>query len=727
MRLNGRVVVAVAAALASTTWVGGTGAGAASAVSAPTPVVSRLAGADRIGTAVEISQQAYPQPFTSGGSVYLARMDVFADAVAAGTLTDGPVLLVPSCGVAPQVVKDEVARLAPARVVALGGAGAVCDEVLADAAASRPTARLAGADRYLTSLAIAKERVRQGPVSEVYVASGMDSPDAVVGGQLTRGPILLTGTVDRSADYNAFIDSVGPTKVIALGGPGVVTETQLALLHGDKDRLAGASRYETAAAIAFHQFPGVADAVYLARGDVYADAVAAGALTDGPVLLVESCGLTLGARARVAATLPYRVVGLGGEGAVCTAVLDTAASVGVATETRISLAMPDTTGAAMSGQHEIAVGGTGRFIAVTASGVSPKPGIHVVDRAIGSRELVSLDSSGVPIPHGKAMHASISDDGRYVAFQTEVDDPGMQDTNFRTDVYVRDRVSGTTRLVSRSTTGRSPDAGAEWPQISGDGRFILFTSSSGDLVAGDRNLEKDLFVAEVATGRIQLVTSRPDGSSSNAGVVYGSISRTGQFVVFASAATDLLPGYIDGASAYLRDLTTGQVTRVSTKPDGSPVEVAVNSRPDISDDGGVAVFETTAQALPEDADSNAQDLYVKDVTTGALALASGTDVFPDQREFSGAASLTADGGQVAYLTRANDATDPLPGLEPRVLLFDRATGMAEIVAPLTDPAADLWLDSGPVLSADGSVIGFLARPAGGPERSPYLWERLAAR
>lgn len=93
----------------------------------------RLAGPDRFATAVAISQAAFPQ----GAAVaYLARADEFADALAAGSLTDGPILLVPSCGEVPQVVADEIRRLDPARVVALGGTVAVGDAVLNAAVAA---------------------------------------------------------------------------------------------------------------------------------------------------------------------------------------------------------------------------------------------------------------------------------------------------------------------------------------------------------------------------------------------------------------------------------------------------------------------------------------------------------------------------------------------------------------------------------------------------------------
>lgn len=90
----------------------------------------RLSGASRIDTAVAISRAQFPE---GADTVYLARADNSVDAVAGGVLTDGPILLVPQCGQLPAVVAEEIARLDPARVVALGGTGAVCDTILEDA------------------------------------------------------------------------------------------------------------------------------------------------------------------------------------------------------------------------------------------------------------------------------------------------------------------------------------------------------------------------------------------------------------------------------------------------------------------------------------------------------------------------------------------------------------------------------------------------------------------
>jgi hypothetical protein len=91
----------------------------------------RLGGTGRIETAVEISQDAFPE---GADEVFLARADQFPDALAGSSLTDrGPILLVPSCGEVPQVVLDEIERLSPNRVVALGGETAICEQVLEDA------------------------------------------------------------------------------------------------------------------------------------------------------------------------------------------------------------------------------------------------------------------------------------------------------------------------------------------------------------------------------------------------------------------------------------------------------------------------------------------------------------------------------------------------------------------------------------------------------------------
>jgi putative cell wall-binding protein len=304
----------------------------------------RVAGADRIETAVRISQRAFP----SGAEVaYLARSDVFADALAAGTLSDGPVLLVPRCGAVPDAVGTELARLSPAAVLALGGPSAVCDELLATAGAGRETGRVAGPSRFETAVRIAQRAFPDG-AGEVYLASAADSPDAVAGGSLTGGPILLVPREGSPPDeVRAEIARLAPSRVVALGGTAAIGDQTVTEAAGGRPtaRLAGRDRYETAARIAEYQFGpasvggSLAEVTYLARGDVFADAVAAGSLSDGPILLVPSCsGLPDSVAAQVQRLSPASVLALGGPGAVCDATLGAAGSLPTP-----GVVIPDTT------------------------------------------------------------------------------------------------------------------------------------------------------------------------------------------------------------------------------------------------------------------------------------------------------------------------------------------------------------------------------------------------
>ncbi|WP_161965025.1 cell wall-binding repeat-containing protein [Ornithinimicrobium cerasi] len=311
--------------------LGPASAPAAAVLPAAPATTDRLWGPDRYGTAAAVARSAFPTEFPQGtGAVYIARADVFADALAGGALIDGPVLLVRSCGPVPGVVSAEVARLDPARVVALGGPTAVCDDVLREVAAGRPTTRLSGPTRYATAVAISRRAFPTGAVREVYVASGADSPDAVSGGVLTAGPVLLLPPSGVPDVVRQEIARLGPERVIALGGPVALPDTLLQEVAGGRatTRLSGTSRYATSAAVATYRHPHRPATAYLARGDVFADAIAGGALTDGPILLVNgtTCGtLPTAVRDYLRAAAPTRVVALGGSLGLCEDTLRAAA------------------------------------------------------------------------------------------------------------------------------------------------------------------------------------------------------------------------------------------------------------------------------------------------------------------------------------------------------------------------------------------------------------------
>lgn len=288
---------------------------------------SRLAGPTRIETAVAIATAQFP-----GGAptVYLARADDLTDAVAGGSLRDGPVLLVPSCDGVPEVVADEIDRVDPVEVIALGGTDAVCDVTVEDAAAGRSAGRLAGTDRFATGAEIAA-RAYPGGADDVFLARVDDVADAIAAGSLDTGPVLLVpGCGDLPDGVRDAIRRILPNRVIALGGEDAVCEEVLqAAVTGDPGqrdltplRLGGADRFETAALIAERRAPGGAPVVFLARADDPADAVAGGVLTAGPTLLVPRCDdLPAATIAGLEQVRPDRIVTLGGDDAVCAATL----------------------------------------------------------------------------------------------------------------------------------------------------------------------------------------------------------------------------------------------------------------------------------------------------------------------------------------------------------------------------------------------------------------------
>lgn len=293
----------------------------------------RMSGATRYDVAVSISQRQFPTSFGgSNGSVYVARGDILADAMVGGVLTDGPVLLVRPCGQGNAVVQEEIERLDPARVVALGGTVSVCGDTLSRLAAGRATDRIGGEDRYEVSANIAQEAFPDGGAGEVYLASGADVPDPAAGGVLTAGPILLVrgnGVVPPSVATE--LGRQDPPRVVALGGTATVSDATLreAAAGRPVDRLAGSDRYAASVAIARYQFPDGGQTVYLARGDIYSDAVTGGVLTDGPVVFVNAarCGvLPESVQTYLQQTQPPNVVALGGTVSVCAETLRAAAA-----------------------------------------------------------------------------------------------------------------------------------------------------------------------------------------------------------------------------------------------------------------------------------------------------------------------------------------------------------------------------------------------------------------
>ncbi len=154
--------------------------------------------------------------------------------------------------------------------------------------------------------------------------------------------------------------------------------------------------------------------------------------------------------------------------------------------------------------------------------------------------------------------SSLSADGRYIAYFSDADNVIPNDTNGYRDVFVRDLMAGTNILVSVNTNGVSGGGISSDPSISGDGRYVAFTSSAGDLVANGLNSEQNVYIRDLQAGTTALVSVSTDGiHPGNANSYSPMISADGRYVLFRSTASNLASGSFTGENLFLRDLQAG--------------------------------------------------------------------------------------------------------------------------------------------------------------------------
>jgi Tol biopolymer transport system component len=212
--------------------------------------------------------------------------------------------------------------------------------------------------------------------------------------------------------------------------------------------------------------------------------------------------------------------------------------------------------------------------------------------------------------NAESTNSSISADGRLVAFDSAASNLVPGDTNGRPDAFVHDRATGTTSCVSVDSD-RVPRGGAG-PSISADGRFVAFWSFSPDLVHGDRNGTFDVFVHDRATGVTSLVSVDSSGVQGNGSSGGASISVDGRFVAFSSRASNLVLEDTNGwQDVFVHDRASGTVTRVSVGSAGMEGDHESHS-PSISADGGFVAFESAASDLVSGDSNRTEDAFVHD-------------------------------------------------------------------------------------------------------------------
>ncbi len=322
----------------------------------------------------------------------------------------------------------------------------------------------------------------------------------------------------------------------------------------------------------------------------------------------------------------------------------------------------------------------------------------------GIERIVAWDDSS---PGSNSSQADISADGRYVAFMSRASNLVATDTNDR-DIFVFDRVASTIEMVSVATDGTQADEDCYEPSISGDGRYIAFHSIASNLVAGDTNEERDVFVHDRQTGLTERVSVASDGTQADYYCQYASISDDGRFVAFDSGASNLVADKTNTIrDIFVHDRQSGITERVSLAWDGSQSNYA-SFAASISADGRFVTYASQATNLVPGSDTTNHDVFIYDrqsgnverVTTGWHSYSSNDD--------SHLPSISGDGRYVVFSSKASDLILGDTNDKEDIFCYDRQTGLLEIISLAPDGSQTSGYNYQASISANGRFVAFVS-------------------
>lgn len=312
------------------------------------------------------------------------------------------------------------------------------------------------------------------------------------------------------------------------------------------------------------------------------------------------------------------------------------------------------------------ISGDGRWSCMESAATDLVPGdnnnrtdVFVFDRVSGMITLESLGGTNAQ-GNGNSFGGCVSDDGLSLVFASDASDLIAGDTNGVRDIFLRDRVFGTVTLVSVGLAGALGDGLSGWPTISGDCRYIAFASYATNLVPGDTTNNSNLFVRDMLTGTTAMV----DVTSAGVMATYGSgsarISADGRCVAFLTQDNILVPGDTNNNwDLFVRDMVTGAITRENVDFAGNQISTPPYE-PSLSADGRYVSFNSSATNHVLGDNNNAGDVFIRDRLLGVTRLASltsaGTQLNDGSNSVGGA--LSGDGQAICFHSLA---TNVVPG------------------------------------------------------------------
>ncbi len=342
--------------------------------------------------------------------------------------------------------------------------------------------------------------------------------------------------------------------------------------------------------------------------------------------------------------------------------------------------------------REASLSEDGRFVAFQSKASNFAPGdipptspfgseeadVFVFDTQTQTIELISAGLDGLPA--NNCRDPEISGDGRFVAFVSSATNLVPNDLNDASDVFLFDRETAVLQRINEGPGGEDADGFSDGIAISFDGSLVAFESTAPNLVSGDTNGLRDIFVWSRQTNTIERVTVAPGGIEADGTSDQPAFSRDGRFLAFESNATNLVAADTNSRrDIYIADLAGGTVERVTVLNDGTEADSS-SEHPAVSADGRFVAFESRASNLVPDVLNGSNSIYVKDRLTGEVSLVSQSTTGVSADGFCEWPSISPDGRLVVFDCPSTTLVDVDNGGLESVYLRDRATGVTTLVA-----------------------------------------------
>jgi Tol biopolymer transport system component len=355
----------------------------------------------------------------------------------------------------------------------------------------------------------------------------------------------------------------------------------------------------------------------------------------------------------------------------------------------------------------------GRYVAYVIAGdyiptlyqVRSPGDILIFDRE--TKETVSVrNSSGLGLLYSSFTHPTLSNDGRYVAFEAIVPsekNPYLNKDPVSHQIYLFDRLTGEARCVSVSSDGAYGNARSNNPYITPDGHFITFSSWADNLVEGDTNGMEDIFVHDSITGVTERISVSSDGEQGNAGSFSPWLSSDGRWAVFGSGADNLVLGdQNEKSDIFLYDRKIGEISSISIFPGYAVPSVS----PIISGDGNRIAFRSYPDHLPPN-QAYPTNIYLRNRQSEIIDLITYYPEGTKQSGWSRPPAISEDGRFVAFESYGALTPGDTNGFID-IWVYDRETNVTALISLASDGTQGNAGSYSPDISFDGRYVTFVS-------------------